>query len=279
MNITFDDPRLTAYALNELDEAGRSVIESEMQNFAECNHEVEDLTRAVAVVGRALASEAAPTLLPIQQRTIEAKLRLCGSKTKPSWIPSAECGRVHWLLKIALAASVVLMIGMPRYQGGMIGMARTRVAIISPAFNLLQNASTDTAYAMMLLSGIPVTKQGSLLWVRDAMHQPHAFSFGMDAVCTPFYSSVVLFVASLLLGNLYLRSPWKRLLLTLFVIPLVFVGEVLRMFTIAELCIHLGVESAVDSSIIHYGNPIFFVLSLIPFALLLVWLRKLEPKS
>jgi exosortase/archaeosortase family protein len=226
-----------------------------------------------------LADEPAPALLPVQDRAIEAKLRLSGFKPKLSWIPSAERGRIHWLLKTALAAAVVLLIGMPRNQGAMIGTPRIQVAIMNPAMSLLQDASTDTAYTMMLLSGIPVTKQGHLLWVGDAMHQPHFFSFGMDAVCTPFYSSLIFLVASVLLGNLYLRSPWKRLLLTLFVIPLVFVSEVLRMFTIAELCVHLGVETAVDSPIIHYGNPMFFALSLIPFALLLVWLRKLESKA
>jgi hypothetical protein len=60
---------------------------------------------------------------------------------------------------------------------------------------------------------------------------------------------------------------------------LVIVSEGLRIFTIAELFIHLGAATAIDSPIVHHGSSIFFALSLIPFAFFLVWLRKLESKS
>jgi hypothetical protein len=130
----------------------------------------------------------------------------------------------------------------------------------------------------MQMAGIPVSKHGLLLVVADAAHQNQIVNFEAAAVCAPFNSSLVLLVASLLLGNLYLRSSWKRFLLTLSVIPLVILREGLRMFAIAELCVHLSVETAINSPAIHYGSPIFFALSLIPFVFFLVWLRKLESK-
>jgi hypothetical protein len=266
MNITFDDPRLTAYALDELDGAGRVIIESEMQKFGECRREVEELTRVVALVRAELASEAASALLPAQQRAIEAKLRLSGSKPKLSWIPSTEKGRLNWLLKTALAAVVLL-----------ICVVKIPLAITQPAQNFLQNASTDTAYAFMQMAGIPVIKHGLMLIVENTQ-QNQIVSFDAAAVCAPPTSSLILLVASLLLGNLYLRSPWKRLLLTLFVAPLVIVREGLGMFTMAELCVHLGGEASIDFPLLRYGNSIFFALSLIPFVFFLVWLRKLESK-
>jgi exosortase/archaeosortase family protein len=266
MNITFDDPRLTAYALDELDGAGRAVIESEMQNFGECRREVEEITRAVALVHAGLASEPAPALLPVQQRAIEAKIRYSSFKPKLSWIPSTEKGRLNWPLKTALAVVVALLIG----------VVPVPVAVMHPALSFLQNASTDIGYAIMQMAGIPVIKHGSLLIVTYA-NQNQIVSFD-GAGCAPFYSSLVLLVASLLVGDLYLRSPWKRLFLTLFVIPLVIVAEGLRIFTVAELC-YLGAQTTIDSPILQHGSSIFFALSLIPFAFFLVWLRKLESKS
>jgi hypothetical protein len=265
MNVTFDDPRLTAYALDELDGAGRNVIESQMQNFGEFRREVEELTRAVLLVHAGLASEPEPALLPVQQRAIEAKLKLSGSKPKLSWIPSTENGRLDWRMKTALTAAVALLIGV-------VGIP---VAVMQPALSFWRNASTDTAYAMMQMAGVPVVKDGFLLVVGDAAQQ-NKITFG--SVCTPFSSSLILLVASLLLGNLYLRSPWKRLLLTLFVIPLGVVRESLWIFTIAELFTHRSGETVIDSPIIQHGSSIFFALSLIPFVFFLIWLRKLESK-
>jgi exosortase/archaeosortase family protein len=61
------------------------------------------------------------------------------------------------------------------------------------------------------------------------------------------------------------------------VVPLVIVKNGLRMFTIAELCVHMGAK-AIGSPIHRHGGPIFFALSLIPFFIFLVWLRRLESK-
>jgi exosortase/archaeosortase family protein len=135
------------------------------------------------------------------------------------------------------------------------------------------------AYALMHMAGLPVVKHGLLLNVGDAAQPNQIVGFEIAPACTLLTSGLILLVASLLLGNLYLRSPWKRLLLTLFVIPLVIVRESLQMFTIVELSVHLGRETLMDSPIFPHAMPIFFTLSLIPFVLFLVWLRKLESKA
>jgi exosortase/archaeosortase family protein len=265
MNITFDDPRLTAYALDELDEAGRSVIESEMQNFSECRHEVDELTSAFTLVRAGLTSEPMPELLPAQQQAIESKLRRTGSKAKLSWIPSTRKTGFNWALKTAFAVVIVLLFSVERIP----------VPAMRPALSILQNVSVNTAYAMMQVAGIPAIKNGSSLVVTDAQNQ--AVSFGIAPECYPIFWSFL--VASLLAGNLYLKSPWKRLFLTMFVIPLVVARDSLRIFTIAELCIHTSVKTAIDSPIFQYCGSIFFALLLVPFILFLVWLRKLEAKS
>jgi exosortase/archaeosortase family protein len=58
-------------------------------------------------------------------------------------------------------------------------------------------------------------------------------------------------------------------------IPLGLLRNGFRVFTIGELCVHLGPQM-IDSPIHHRGGPIFFALSLIPLFILLVVLQKYE---
>ena len=72
---------------------------------------------------------------------------------------------------------------------------------------------------------------------------------------------------------MFLKSPWRRLVLVAFVIPLGIVRNGVRILTIGLLCVHVG-PHMIDSFIHHRGGPIFFVLSLGPLFLLLTWLRR-----
>jgi exosortase/archaeosortase family protein len=82
-----------------------------------------------------------------------------------------------------------------------------------------------------------------------------------------------LFITSILAGHLFLRSPWKRSVLAAAVIPLALLRNGFRVFTIGELCVHIGPQM-IDSFIHRRGGPIFFALSLLPFFLLLFFLAK-----
>jgi exosortase/archaeosortase family protein len=68
------------------------------------------------------------------------------------------------------------------------------------------------------------------------------------------------------------------MVLTLAVIPLALLRNGFRVFTIGQLCINIG-PHMIDSFIHKKGGPIFFALSLVPFFLILVFLRKSELKS
>jgi exosortase/archaeosortase family protein len=61
--------------------------------------------------------------------------------------------------------------------------------------------------------------------------------------------------------------------LCLAVIPLALLRNGFRVFVIGELCVHVGPQM-INSPIHHHGGPLFFVLSLPPFFLLLYFLRK-----
>jgi exosortase C (VPDSG-CTERM-specific) len=96
--------------------------------------------------------------------------------------------------------------------------------------------------------------------------------------CSGIHSSIVLLITSLLAAYLLLKTPWKRAVLVLVVIPLALIRNGFRVFVLGELCVHIS-PRMIDSPIHHQGGPIFFVLSLIPFFLLLMVLQKSEPAS
>ena len=135
----------------------------------------------------------------------------------------------------------------------------------------LQYGSADAAHAFFTISGMP--------FLRDnvAFHLP-GFSLQVAPECSGIRSTLALFITSLLAGHLYLRSPWKRAVLTVSVILIALLRNGFRVFVIGQLCVHIGPEM-IDSPIHRHGGPVFFALSLIPFGVLLLWLVHLERRA
>jgi exosortase C (VPDSG-CTERM-specific) len=130
----------------------------------------------------------------------------------------------------------------------------------------LQHGSAATAYGLFRLSGTPVFRY-------DMEFQLPGFSMEVAPECSGIQSSLVLFLTSLVAGHLFLRTPWKRAVLILAVIPLGILRNGFRIFTIGQLCVRLGPEM-IHSPIHLRGGPVFFALSLVPFFLLLIVLWK-----
>jgi len=145
-----------------------------------------------------------------------------------------------------------------------------------------QQTSAAAASGMLLLAGTGVSKQGLSLFLPDALpyagHPTKGWALVVAPECSGIHSSQVLLITSLLAGNLFLRSPWRRIAIAVFVIPLAILRNGFRIFTLGELCVHVS-GKMIDSPIHHKGGPIFFALSLIPFFIFLVWLRKSESKT
>ena len=96
--------------------------------------------------------------------------------------------------------------------------------------------------------------------------------------CSGIRSTLVLFITSLVAGYLLLRRPGNRAILAVSIIPLAILRNGLRIFTLAWLSVEVN-PTIIDSALHRRGGPIFFVLSLIPFFLLLLFLRRHERKN
>jgi len=134
----------------------------------------------------------------------------------------------------------------------------------------LQRASADAADLLFWMSGTAVFRQGFVF-------QLPGFTFEVAPECSGIHSTLVLFIVGLLAAHLFLRTPWRRALLVLAVIPVAVFRNGLRIFTIGQLCVHIGPDM-IHSYIHRHGGPIFFVLSLVPLYICLAILQKSEPR-
>ena len=130
----------------------------------------------------------------------------------------------------------------------------------------LQHGSAEVAYGLFSLADTTLYREGLVFQLRGITLQ-------VAPECSGIHSTLALFITSILAGHFFLRSPGKRVLLSLAVIPLALLRNGFRVFTIGELCVHISPDM-IHSYIHRQGGPIFFALSLIPFALLLVLLRR-----
>ena len=96
--------------------------------------------------------------------------------------------------------------------------------------------------------------------------------------CSGIRSSWVLFITSILSANLFLRTNWKRVVLVALVIPLGILRNGFRVWVIGMLCVRFG-PHMIDSPIHHQGGPLFFILSLVPLFILIVFLRRSEDEA
>lgn len=135
----------------------------------------------------------------------------------------------------------------------------------------LQHASAEVAAAMLRLSGMPVLQDGTYF------HLP-GFSPEVARQCSGIHSSVVLLITGLVAAYLFLKTKWGRVVFVLAMVPLALLRNGFRIFTISELCVHIGPQM-INSPIHRRGGPIFFALSMIPFYFLLKFLRKKEPQD
>jgi len=135
---------------------------------------------------------------------------------------------------------------------------------------VLQQGSAMMAYALFLLSGMPVL-------YTDLQFQLPGFSLQVAPVCSGIHSTLVLFLTSLLAAYLFLNAPWRRAVLVLAVIPLGILRNGFRIFVIGQLCVRIGPEM-IHSEIHRNGGPLFFALSLAAFFLLLFFLKRSDRK-
>ena len=132
-------------------------------------------------------------------------------------------------------------------------------------------ASAEVANFLFHLSGTPFLRAGLFFQLPN-------ITIKVAQECSGIRSSWVLLMTSILAANLFLKTRWRRFALVVFVIPLAILRNGFRILVIGLLCVNVGPQM-IHSLIHRRGGPLFFMLSLIPFFLVLWWLRKGDART
>jgi len=127
-------------------------------------------------------------------------------------------------------------------------------------------ASAEVANVLFHFSGTPFLRDGLIFQLPN-------ITIEVAQECSGIRSSWVLLMTSILAANMFLKTPWRRFALITLVIPLAILRNAFRILVIGLLCVNVGPQM-INSLIHRRGGPLFFMLSLIPFFVLLWWLRR-----
>jgi exosortase len=140
--------------------------------------------------------------------------------------------------------------------------------LLEKATFILRWCSTQTAGAFFRLAGVPTFQDG--------------FRFSLPGIdvevaeqCSGTRSGVALFITSLLMGHLFLRSPWRKFCLIVAVFPVTILKNGLRIVTISWLAVHPNLDLLTIWLHKHGGIPFSF-LGFSVLAFLVMSLRQFD---
>lgn len=135
----------------------------------------------------------------------------------------------------------------------------------------LQLGSAWAAHALFALSGVPVIQDGVQVTIPG-------LTLHVAQECSSIRSSSMLLVTTMVLAQLLLRSPWRKILLIALAVPLSVAKNGLRIFTIAMLGTRVD-PGYLTGKLHHEGGSIFFAIVLAGIYGLLWILRRGENPS
>ena len=131
-----------------------------------------------------------------------------------------------------------------------------------------QHASAEVYSWMMNLSGATYYREARTFVLPN-------LTIVVAQECSGIRSSLVLFIVSVVAGQMFFRRTMSKWILAFAVFPLGIARNAFRIYLLSMASAHWNPD-IIHSPLHHRGGPIFFVLSLIPFFALLFWLRKRE---
>lgn len=133
---------------------------------------------------------------------------------------------------------------------------------------LLQRGSAVAAELLFSAFGVPSAREGILLSIPG-------LNIEVARECSSIRSSLMLLVTTMVLAQVLLRTPWRKILIILFAIPLSVAKNGLRIFAIGMLTTRVD-PSFLTGRFHHNGGVVFFLIALGVIFLLLWILRRGE---
>ena len=142
--------------------------------------------------------------------------------------------------------------------------------LLSKTIYLLQAGSSAMAELFFNIAGVPYHRTGFVF-------ELPGISIRVAEECSGIRSTLALLITTVLASYIFLNRPWKRLLLCLAVVPIALFKNGLRIATLSTLSVYVN-PAFLTGNLHHRGGVVFFIIALVPMALLLRMLQK-ERKS
>jgi len=133
---------------------------------------------------------------------------------------------------------------------------------------LLQMGSAEVAYVFFKLTGVRVLREG--------------FTFNLSGIsievakqCSGIRSTIALFLTSIIAGQVFLRTGWRRIVFAISIFPITIFKNGLRIVTLSLLGIYVD-RRILFSELHKSGGIVFFVVALALLAPFLWVLRRSE---
>lgn len=144
------------------------------------------------------------------------------------------------------------------------------VAFYTPVWmiHLLQRGSTEIAYLVLKVLGLPIIRYGFFLSV-------HGITTSGVTEIGSIRSTMALFVLCILAARYWLRNPWKAVLFVLLSLPVSVIQHGMRIATLELVRLHTNWEF-VQKNLQREGGAAFFLVGVLMMWPVLILLKRLD---
>jgi len=204
-----------------------------------------------------------------------AALIACSALVRSAWLPP-DVQLSIWMLALVLSwiGAFVLCFGYRASRlvlfplGFLFALVPIPRLFLDGIVALLQQGSAWTAHGLFAAFGVPVAQDGVQLTIPG-------LTFQVAQECSSIRSSSMLLVTTMVLAQLLLRSPWRKVLVIGLTVPLSVAKNGLRIFVIAMLGTRVD-PGYLTGKLHHQGGVVFFGIALIAVFVLLWIFRTRE---
>ena len=136
--------------------------------------------------------------------------------------------------------------------------------ILDPIIRFLQVFSAHAVHLVFYIFNIPFLRE-------DMTFKLPGIAIEIAKECSGIRSSMALLISSILAGQIFLCSTWRKITLIFFVLPVTIIKNAFRITTLSLLAIHIDKSWLIDSWLHKSGGIVFFLLALL-FLTPVLWL-------
>jgi exosortase len=177
---------------------------------------------------------------------------------------------------VLLVGAFLLVFGREASRAALFPLAFLIFAIPIPqtvldwSVQVLKDGSTESVEAMFSVVGLPFHRDGYVFSLPS-------FTIEIADECSGIRSSIALLLTTVLAGHTFLGRPWGKLLLIALVLPVAILKNGIRIVGLSLLAMYVD-PGFLTGQLHHEGGVVFFALSLLLLAPVVMVLRRSEAK-